>query len=264
MEISFYGPFVHELRTDTVVISAPRCEGHLAYVQTDDLERALEGCLADRKDPCQYELQDEKGNVHFYCGSANPGNGINIITVDTGRKAEKDGPDLPDCHFQLVVPRPDYISGAIPDPLKFIEYDLPDPPHQDDHFATAMRFHYCNIPQGTKLGLCQVIGPHKGDSLEIDVTATTPKTHVPLMLHYGGSGIFDEDHQDAEDCFMRMRALVPPLGAWKPDFNPKIKIVKRGGDCKAAQIMFQSRDDMSRWRNRFEELRKSGLFGVKD
>jgi hypothetical protein len=50
-EISFYGPFVHELRDDTIIVSAPRCEGHLAYVQTDFAERALDVCLGGRRDP---------------------------------------------------------------------------------------------------------------------------------------------------------------------------------------------------------------------
>jgi hypothetical protein len=261
-EISFYGPFVHVLDSDIVTVVGPRCEGHNAYVQTDAFERALNACGPDKEEACIYALLDSSGNQIRYPGKADAGNGNDVIVLHSSRKS--DDPEPEDCAFQVIVPRPDFICGLIPDPLTYIEYDQPNPSPKNGNLSTGLRFHYSIFGAGTTLYFRQIQGPTSdGVDIRIDITADGAQTHVPLMIHYSGSGIFDSDHQDAEECFMNMRALFPPLGAWKVDFDDQAAphFTKRGGDCKASSLVF--RNDVEAWNASREKIIKRQMSNDK-
>lgn len=261
-EISFYGPFVYVLDNDIATVVGPRCEGHTGYVQTDAYERALNACGPDKREACIYALLDSNGDQIRYPGKADAGNSNDVIVLHSSRKSDEPEPE--DCAFQVIVPRPDFICGLIPDPLTYIEYDQPNPSPKTGNLSTGLRFHYSIFEAGTTLYFRQVQGSASdGVDIRIDITAEGAQTHVPLMIHYSGSGIFDSDHQDAEECFMNMRALFPPLGAWKVDFDDRVAphLHKRGGDCKASQLVF--RNDVEVWNASRERLIKRQMSSDK-
>jgi hypothetical protein len=257
VEVSFYGPFVFVMGPETVRIYGPRCEGHLASIQTDVDEKALKGCGPDKQYPTEYVLRNKIDERLSYglsgAKSMGCGNPADIILVESWRKREE--PILADCHFQLEVARPDCFVGLISDFISIVEHDLPFPGKGEFvRKATAMRFYYCGLDSSTKLQVVKTEGEEPSVITEIDLNPISPQTHIPITFRYSSNSIFDEDHQDAEECFMRMRALFPALGAWKVSFDApepappgQFPVMRMGGDCKAAQIMFVSYEDKDRW-----------------
>jgi hypothetical protein len=257
VEVSFYGPFVFVMGPETVRIYAPRCAGHLASVQTDVDEKALTGCGPDKQYPSEYVLRNKvDGRFSYGLSSAKSmdcGNPEKVILVESWRKLEE--PELADCHFQLEVARPDCFVGLITDLISIVEYDLPVPGKGEFvQKATAMRFYYRDLDPSTKLQVVRTEGNEPGPITEIDLNPIPPQQHVPITFRYSSNSIFDQNHQDAEECFTNMRALFPAIGAWKVNFDVPLPVspghpglLRMGGDCKAAHIMFVSFDDKERW-----------------
>jgi hypothetical protein len=260
LEVSFYGPFVFTVGPETVRAYVPRCEGHLASVQTDVDEKALLGCGPDKATPVEYKLRNLLTKEMDYGASGarlmqccNP---QEVILVESWRKLDE--PGLEECYFQLEVPRPDFLAGLIADDISIVEYDLPEPGNGSfAKKATAMRFYYTNLDPATKLEVVQTVGEAPRQITVLDLRPPYPQRHAPIAFRYTSNSIFDPDHRDAEECFMRMRALFPALGAWKVDFDdapistppsqPKPHLLRMGGDCKSSPIVFVTYEEKERW-----------------
>jgi hypothetical protein len=256
LEISFYGPFVYELSSNSLQITAPRCPGHLASIYSDTDEKALLGCGPDKKTPYHYALQHIKQisiaepaeNAELDTTCINP---ENIILVETWRK--RASPKPKNHHFQLDLPRPDSILGLIPDLVTYVEYDLNSAPRSSAaKRATAMRFYYTRFDQSDTFELVELAGDKPGLITKVEMNCASPRTHIPITFRYASNSIFDLNHDDAEECFMRMRAIFPSLGSWTADFDfgenrLKTALEKLGSDCKASAIMFVPLDDKKRW-----------------
>jgi hypothetical protein len=109
-----------------------------------------------------------------------------------------------------------------------------------------MRFYYAIDPEDT----FELMHNHsKNPIIRAKINSDLPQSHVPITFRYTSNGIFDPDHQDAEECFMRMRALFPPLGAWAASFDVDDgpHVLKAGGDCKASAIMIAGQTEKERW-----------------
>jgi hypothetical protein len=121
-----------------------------------------------------------------------------------------------------------------------------------------MRFYYTGFDE-SDLNLVVLAGVKPGDIItRVKMSPCPPQTHVPITFRYTSNSIFDSDHDDAEECFMRMRSIFPGLGSWTADFdfeNKKKRFFQTiegtqerlGGDCKAAAIMFVPLDEKKEW-----------------
>jgi|HubBroStandDraft_6_1064221.scaffolds.fasta_scaffold05428_9 hypothetical protein len=252
LAISFYGSFIYIFENRSVRIYAPQCDGHLASVQTDMEEKALDGRTPDSSDTYEYTLI-EANSKNPVIGTSKTGchNGRNILLVDTTRrKAPK--PTLKDCYFQIEVPRPNYVIGLIPDPISYFEYDQPDPGKGKTCLrAIAHRFHYDEIDDKR---IFQVVrtGKPKATIVEIPMKPFKGENLVQATFRYRSDGMFQENHRDADECFQQMRNLFPPLGAWRVSFDPKSLLEKHGSDCRAAQIVFLTKSEMDQWQAKSE------------
>jgi hypothetical protein len=77
------------------------------------------------------------------------------------------------------------------------------------------------------------------------MNAPKHENYVPLIFRYSSNSLFDSDHTDAELCFEEMRSLFPPLGAWA--VNCEESTDAHASDCKAAQIVFLTINELNQW-----------------
>ena len=186
LEISFYGPFVYELLEEKLLITAPRCPGHLASVHSDTDEKALPGCASDKKTPYHYVLTP----VRQIPNAPDPKcvNEASIILVESWRK--KASPLPGDHHFQIDLPRPDHILGLIPDYITYTEHDLDTAPVSSNvKRATAMRFYYTRFDQSDVFNLIETAGDHPGKEVhlshpELRPTPDERSDHISLCVEW--------------------------------------------------------------------------------
>src|ERR1700722_17651228 len=130
LSVSFYGPFVFYFDSTYVKVHTPRCDGHLASVQTNDNEQGMFGTDKPQSSGFDYLLREQnpKGNGFGAKAPSKTGcyNGKNILKVDRSRM-KTPCPSLGDCYYQLELPRPHYVVGLIADRISYIEYDLQKP-----------------------------------------------------------------------------------------------------------------------------------------
>jgi hypothetical protein len=250
LAISFYGPFGYIFEEKTVRIFAPQCDGHLASVQTDSEEKALDGRTPTSQATYEYRLVEASLQQPFI-GVGSPSktgchNGKNILLVDTKRRRAPK-PTLEECYFQIEVPRPNYVIGLIPDPISYLEYDQTDPGNGKTCMrAIAHRFHYDKIDNTRTFQVVRTGKPNV-TIVEISMKPFKDENLVQASFRYRSDGMFQEDHHDAEECFQQMRNLFPPLGAWRVNFDQGPPLDKHGSDCRAAQIVFLTKSEMDQW-----------------
>jgi hypothetical protein len=253
LSVSFYGPFVFYFDNTYVKVHAPKCDGHLASVQTNDNEQGMQGTPKSKSEGFDYLLREQnpKGNDFGAKKASGTGvyNGKNILKVDRSRM-KTPCPHSGDCYYRLELPRPHYVVGLIADPISYIEYDLKEPVNNKHcKRATALRFHYYNISEDRRFEVIQMAksGTSSEEKGVIEVPMITPESenYAPLSFRYSSNSLFDSDHTDAERCFGEMRSLFPPLGAWAVKFDEPQDA--HASDCKAAQIVFLTTDELNQW-----------------
>jgi hypothetical protein len=245
LEVSFYGPFVYEHNGNILVVTAPRCPGHLASVYSDSDEKALDGCGPGQTIPFLYQLKHVRPGLPTPCISSFK-NAAEAIIVESSRCPVR--PRETDCYFRVELPCPENIVGLISDFISYVEHDLPGSPATiAKKKATAMRFYYSIGPKDI-FELVEHRNPN-APITGVSIDYHLPQSHVPLTFRYTANGIFEKDHQDAEECFMRMRALFPRLGSWSVTFDvyDGPHLLKGGGDCKAAAIIIADKATKDRW-----------------
>jgi hypothetical protein len=248
--ISFYGPFVYVFDSKSVRIYAPKCDGHLATIQTDMEEKALDGSSATSLLSYEYRIIETGTTVPTSglkaASKTGCPNGKNILLVDSLRR-KAPLPRLEDCYFQIELPRPNYVIGLVPDTISYIEYDLPKPGNGAVcRRATAHRFHYDKIKVSRKFQLIRTGQPNV-TIVDISMIPFKDENLVQAVFRYRSDGMFQENHRDADECFQAMRNLFPPLGAWQVNFDKSTSLDKHGSDCKAAQILFLTKSEMDEW-----------------
>jgi hypothetical protein len=247
LEISFHGPFVFDFCRQAVVVHAPQCDGHFGSVQMDTSEAGLLGRTqganvkggagaGEGEDPYLYEIRGDFGasSPSEIC-FVNP----DEVKLVANTRCRETTPNPLDCHWQLVLPLPHLVVGLIADKLKIWEYDLPTPPNPGDSLprATAVRLIYRNYDPAKPV---EVVQASPGTPKTIAVSRFNPPiSEFRIAIRYASSSPSD-DHRDAEECFLRMRALFPPLGAWKVEFESALD--RRTSDCKAPIIALVTED----------------------
>jgi hypothetical protein len=250
LAISFYGPLVYVFQKKTVRIYAPQCSEHLASIQTDAEEKALDGRTPDSQSTYEYALT-EAGSQKPSIGASKTGchNGRNILLVNTDRRRAPE-PKLDECYFQIEVPRPNYVIGLIPDPIAYLQYDQPDPGKGEVcRRVVGHRFHYENIDSTRTFQIVRKGNPNTV-IVEISMRPFKDENLVQATFRYRSNGMFQDDHRDADECFQQMRNLFPPLGAWRVSFDERSQLERHGSDCRAAQIVFLTKSEMDDWQKK--------------
>jgi hypothetical protein len=244
LEVSFHGPFVFDFCNRVLVVHAPQCDGHFGSVQMDTSEAGLLGRTqgADVKgtsndeDTYLYEILGDFGVVSpSEISFLNP----DKVKLVANTRCRESAPNPLDCHWQLILPLPHLVVGLIADPIKIWEYDLPTPPDPGLSLrrATAVRIIYKNYDPSKPVEVVQV---RSGGRKTIAVSKFDPPiSEFRIAIRYASLSASD-DHRDAEDCFLRMRALFPPLGAWKIAFESRLD--RRTSDCKAPILALVTED----------------------
>jgi hypothetical protein len=233
LEISFLGPFAYLFApaSNSIDIYAPKCPGHRGAIYSAVNQHPLRG-------------RDSHGTDYTYVLSSpgiTPGQGMIDSSTNLLKTHSPLSPQA-DPYFRLNVPMPALIHGINQDPVEVLQSAASTPKGNPIPTVTSLRFYYVYdlvSPITLTKPLC---GPNPWtlNFIYPAVPGSTTIDHADLTVRYASTLEEDADHSDAQDCFLRMWAL---LGLdWWISYDDKSSdgvFVRSGVDCRAPIVLSQ-------------------------
>jgi hypothetical protein len=236
LSITFRGPFVFSIQSNTVDVYAPKCDGHLAGISWTDGESPIEG------------LHKGGGN-HTYSitGSGVTSNTGSIAQSGLGKipAVSSGSPQTQFAYFHILVPRPKIIYRVNADTVEIVQSSA-GPQGATDSYATSLRFYYDWVVGSSVLLSPPVypFPPTAANPAPPPITITPPggaplPEYGDIEIQYDGPGSGDPDHLDAIACFDQIAQLAG-VSWWLNYYNPSGggAQLRTGSDCKAVPLVF--------------------------
>ena len=236
LEISFYGPFFFNLKSNPVEIYAPKCPGHKAGIFSAKSEWPLHGRY-EGGNKLQYFLS---GSVFTPPNPPVPPQiyDPNNLILDVSASAK---PSYDSAHFCLLVPVPQIVYGINPSKVEIVPTNSPPTGKLSDK-ATALRFYY-DADLSKLATLSFYSNPSKVFWQSDFDSAGLGLGQADLYLRYVANTPEDQDHEDSEHCF-EMIAALGGVNSWlchedsqHPGFTTSF--ARAGNDCRAPAMIIK-------------------------
>jgi len=234
LAISFYGPFVSLLDSDSVKVYSPRCFGHHTGIFTTDNEAPLD---RDHNQGMNRVFQVSPGGIQPNTGKITHANPDIKLLSPPRHYTLTTNPRL--AWFCIQLPRPRQVVGISPHQAEITGTGAPG----EGVWATGLRliFDYdMDQPDFELTGPNGFVFPTSlKDHCHVD------PGHFEITVRSVGPFLNDPEHEDARACFEASTRLFEsnnvPLN-WGMEFGAGVVAMARNGsDCGAAHLVrFQS------------------------
>ena len=230
LAISFYGPFVSLLDSDSVKVYSPRCFGHHTGIFTTDNEAPLD---RDHNQGMNRVFQVSPGGIQPNTGKITHANPDIKLLSPPRHYTLTTNPRL--AWFCIQLPRPRQVVGISPHQAEITGTGAPG----EGVWATGLRLIFDYDMGQPDFELKE---SHKGFTTRLkDHCHDGAPSHFEVTVRSVGPFLNDPEHEDARACFEASTRLFEsnnvPLD-W--GMQPVLK-ARNGSDCGAAQIVrFQS------------------------
>ena len=263
LEVTLEGPFAlgfpKDTTTNKIIVYAPICDGHEAYVETDQdriqLNRDATVMQGDCPTPivsgAKYELHKPGPDPNqTYCYNLD-----SMIHVNWNRCQY--APPSDKCYFQLELPRPDFILGLAPAVVSYTENDLnPAPETTCAQRATATRLFYTGLDSAKNVMLLRT-NPKPTTIFDASHYPDLPSVqrNIPIRFRYAPANPRCQEGQDASVGAIGMLALFPPLDKWSMNFSTcsaahaEVYMFHHSGDCGSVQLTLVSTSQIQQWQS---------------
>ena len=265
LEVTLEGPFAFgfpkDATTNKIIVYAPICDGHEAYVETDqdriqlnvNAMTPMPECPAPIPSGAKYELHKPGPDPNqTYCHN------LDSLIYASWDRCEYP-PKSDKCYFQLELPRPDLIVGQAPIFVTYKENDLDTAPLTTcARRSTAMRLFYTGLNSAKNVLLLRTNPPAKTPIFDASNYPDLPdvQSNIPIRFRYAPA---NPSCKEGEDAFVGATAMLglffPPPKNWYLDFSHCLTERKspdnrhHSGDCGAVQLTLLSTLQTQQWKS---------------